>query len=1067
MPFGIFQYARGLLARRRLPPAAPVVAVAAALAAALAVVLAVSIASAQTASPPAPTAASARLAAKSKQAANQENAAQARQAYEQGLRAERAGDWQTALEAYSAATAQSPRDQAIHLREEIARSEVARQHTEQAEREILGGQEDRARASLEAALRVDPTYSVARERLLQITAALPPTPQAAAQATFEPDSLRGLAQIHAPEGARNFDFRGTTRGAYGEIARQFGLTAAFDGDLADRQIQFRVPGLDFETAMRVLGEQTGTFWRAVDAHTFYVAADTPDKRRDYDPEVKKTIVLQASETNDEMTETTRMVREIVGIRRSDLDVKTHTLTVRDTQENVALAQALVQEVEQSRGEALLEIDILEVNRTLARNMGITPPTTAQAFTLSAAQLRELQQAPNIGTLDQILQTIFGGQNPLAASGGSASMIPPVIAVGGGKTLFLATLPGVSGNLSQALSLVKRAQRVLLRVQDGRPASFFVGEHFPITLALLAESVIAPATQFTNAVPAGSFPRTDYNVGVSPSSVTTGSFNGDASLDVAVVNHGANTVSILLGNGDGTFGGHTDFATGVAPVAVVAADFDKDGRQDLAVANQTDNTVSILRGNGDGTFAAHTDIPVGTGPVALVTADFNKDGNPDLAVLNQTTNTVSILLGNGDGTFKPKQDYAIGTTPSAMTFGDFNNDGNIDLVATNHGANTLSMLLGKGDGTFSSRTDFDTSTGPSSVAAADFNGDGRLDLAVTNQTVNTVSIFAGNGDGTFSTRTDYATGIDPVAVIAADFNADSHPDLVVANQTDNTVSIFLGLGDGTLLTPFPLSTGNGPVALAQGALTSSEAATATLPDLVVANQSSDSISVILNSSNISVTPNAPLTSYPGSEYVDIGLKVHATPRLHPNNEITLDLQFDISAVSGQNVNGIPILTNRTINQSVRLRDDQTSVLSGIFQRNEVHSIGGWPGLAEIGPVGYLFGPHSKQDTDTELIIAITPRQLRLAPRTDSTIYAGRGAGPAPAPAPAAIGPFPGGGPAPGAVAPAVPAAAPPGAPQPGAAPALPAPGAPATPTQPSPAPPGPVTQPAPTTPGPTN
>ena len=164
-------------------------------------------------------------------------------------------------------------------------------------------------------------------------------------------------------------------------------------------------------------------------------------------------------------------------------------------------------------------------------------------------------------------------------------------------------------------------------------------------------------------------------------------------------------------------------------------------------------------------------------------------------------------------------------------------------------------------------------------------------------------------------------------------------------------------------------------------------TATLPDLVVANQSSDSISVILNSSNVSVTPNAPLTSYPGSEYVDLGLKVHATPRLHPNHEVTLDLQFDISAVSGQNVNGIPVLTNRTIAQSVRLRDDQTSVLSGIIQRSDVRSINGWPGLGEAGPIGYLFGVHGKQESDTELLIAITPRQLRLAARTDTTILCG--------------------------------------------------------------------------------
>jgi tetratricopeptide (TPR) repeat protein len=248
MAFRSFQYARALLARRRLLATAP----AAVLAVVLAVALAVSLAKAQMASPPASPTTSVP-AGKEKPAANHENSTQARQSYEQGLRAERAGDWQGALDAYSKATAQSPRDQAIHLREAIARAEVARQNTEEAEREILSGQEDRARASLAAALRVDPSYSVARERLQQINAALPPTPQAAAPDALDTNSLSGLAQIHAAAGVRDFNYRGSTRGAYGEIAQQFGLTAAFDGDLADRQIQFRVPGLDFETAMRVLG----------------------------------------------------------------------------------------------------------------------------------------------------------------------------------------------------------------------------------------------------------------------------------------------------------------------------------------------------------------------------------------------------------------------------------------------------------------------------------------------------------------------------------------------------------------------------------------------------------------------------------------------------------------------------------------------------------------------------------------------------------------------------------------------------------------------------------------------
>ncbi len=150
--------------------------------------------------------------------------------------------------------------------------------------------------------------------------------------------------------------------------------------------------------------------------------------------------------------------------------------------------------------------------------------------------------------------------------------------------------------------------------------------------------------------------------------------------------------------------------------MVAGDFNKDGNQDLAVVNHTDNTVSILLGNGDGTFAAHTDIPVGAGPIALVAADFNRDGNLDLAVVNQTANTISILLGNGDGTFKD-QNRISRSAPSPRHL----------HLATSITTVTLTWpwpimrqihsqcCLGKGDGTFLTRTDFGTGAGPSSIA----------------------------------------------------------------------------------------------------------------------------------------------------------------------------------------------------------------------------------------------------------------------------------------------------------------------------------------------------------------
>src|SRR5437879_4744223 len=467
----------------------------------------------------------------------------ARQAYDEGQRAESMGDWETAFRAYQEAAALSPDESAIQVRAQLARSALAQQRTERAEKQLLSGNPALARAILQSALQVDPSYTVAQERLQQLA-------QVDTFTTLPSDNLASaLPAIKATAGKRNFDYNGATHGAYEELARQFGVTAAFDPELQDRQIRFRVSNVDFDTAIRLLSEETNTFWFALDAKTFFVAADTANKRRDYDPEVKKTILLPTAETNDEMTEAMRMVRDIVGLRRTELDLKTHSITVRDTPANVALAEAILKDVQQPPGEFLLEVDLLEVDRNAALNLGITPPSTASTFSLPTGVIRELQQAQSSGTLLQAIQSIFGSQNPLAASSGAAGALPPLIAFGGGHTIFLATLPGAAANFSRTLSMVQRAQRVLLRVEDGRPATFFVGEHFPITLALLSASLVAPVSQLSTSALGSltpSFPRTDFPVGHSPSAVAVGDFNGDGKLDMAVGDEGDNTVSILLG-----------------------------------------------------------------------------------------------------------------------------------------------------------------------------------------------------------------------------------------------------------------------------------------------------------------------------------------------------------------------------------------------------------------------------------------------------------------------------------------------------------------------------------------
>ncbi len=1002
----------------------------------------------RTTSPTTPSTAITAQAANPSVPAVQPDKARARKALQAGRRAEQAGDWKAEFAAYSEAVTFDPSNREYAILKEHARFQIVQSLVENAERQAIAGNVPGARTLLTEALGIDPNFVVARERLEELTPS-----QEEADAAKAP-RLGGLPRLIFKTGALPFDYRGTTRSAYEEIGRQFGVKMVFDGDLPDRQVRFQVPSLDFDTAVEVLARQTKTFTRVVDAHTMFVTDDTPQKEREYTIEVEKELVLPASVTTDEMNETVRMIREMTGITRTQLNTASRVLTVRSSEQNVALAQALLEQIEQPHGELMLDIEILELDRTTATQLGVTPPSSLSVFALTAPEIQQLEAAQNSGSLIQTLQSIFGSS---AVSSASGTALPALIAFGGGKSIFLATMPSVSANFGTALSTVHSAQRVLLRAEDGKPATLFVGDRYPIDLGLLSSGTAASASSLSQALLSGlTLPRTDYDTGKGPISVAIATFNSknNGFPDLAVANQLDGTISILAGNGDGTFvaeqsspctlpscialpgvtTGSTTMST--TPSAIVTGDFNDDGFQDIAVTDEANNRVIILLGNGDGTFQTpFKSYPTGSKPVALVAQDFDGDNQPDLGVVNQGDGTVTILLGNSvngvqDGTFgtPPHQTKipAVGALPSAIATGEFNinNNANVGLAVTNSGDGTVSILLGNGDGTFGTQGILDAGKGPAGVASADFNADSKPDLAVTNQTDGTVSVFIGNGDGTFFPQTVYNTGTSPVGIIAESF-AGTTPDLAVADETANNVDVLIGNGDGTFTAPISLPTGNSPIALAGADLNGDGTI-----DLVSANNTSNTVSVTLNTLQSTADSASSQTGYPSAEYEDLGLKVKATPRLHADNEVTLQLQFDIKSLTGTNINGIPILSNRQIEQTIRLRENETSILSGLIQTNNMGGTSGLPWTSTVPGIGLLTGEDTTNVQQTELLILVTPRALRLPPHDVPAIYAGRGEPATPATPPPAAAP-------PGVAQPGQPGAPNPNQPpQPGRAPFIP-------------------------------
>src|SRR5207244_4194421 len=219
----------------------------------------------------------------------------------------------------------------------------------------------------------------------------------------------------------------------------------------------------------------------------------------------------------------------------------------------------------------------------------------------------------------------------------------------------------------------------------------------------------------------------------PRSVAVGGFNGDGTLDLAVADWGSNTVSVLLGNGDGTFQAPLTFTTGARPSSVAAGDFNGDGALDLAVANEDNFSVSVLLGNGDGTFQVPSTFTTGARPQSVAVGDFDRDGTLDLAVAAEAgfpvlPGNVSVLLGNGDGTFQAPLTFRTGERAVSVAAGDFNGDGVPDLAVANNGEPTfghrgnVSVLVGNGDGTFRAPSTVVTANTPTAVVVGDFNGD---------------------------------------------------------------------------------------------------------------------------------------------------------------------------------------------------------------------------------------------------------------------------------------------------------------------------------------------------------
>ena len=372
------------------------------------------------------------------------------------------------------------------------------------------------------------------------------------------------------------------------------------------------------------------------------------------------------------------------------------------------------------------------------------------------------------------------------------------------------------------------------------------------------------------------------------------------------------MSILLGNGAGSFSAATNFGVGSAPSSVAVGDFNGDGKQDLAVANGLKQRVDLV-GRWRGQFQRPHQLRRWRSPFSVAVGDFNGDGKQDLAAANYFANNVSILLrdcavpptlGNypdtslplsTDATVTPDATPTNTTSITVSTSTDF--EGTLEAdpmtgvvrVTDAHPAGTYTVTVTAFNSvgetatktftltvttpatcspvSFAAATNLAVGDFPQSVAVGDFNGDGKQDLAVANFRAYyavSVSILLGDGSGNFSAVTNFDSGNGPTSVAVGDFNGDGKQDLAVANQDTNDVSILLGNGDGSFQPAVRFSAGTNPTSVTVGDFNGDGK-----QDLAVTNSSSNDVSILLGNGDGSLQPAVNLAAGGAPQSVAVG------------------------------------------------------------------------------------------------------------------------------------------------------------------------------------------------------
>jgi len=416
----------------------------------------------------------------------------AKGAFSKALQLEKAKHLDEAYEEFDMAARLVPTNLDYQTALAVTREELISQHLKQGNLDLNKGLAIQAQAEFRSALTLDPQNEFAQERLQDSMGEWTPEKATAVQVL----KSAGPAEVAPKVERHDFHFRGDSHALLTEVAETYGISAEVDASVASRHVHFYIDDVDFLTAMRAACEVTGAFWTTLSDKQIFVAKDTQENHRLYDRMAMRTFYVGFASTPQEMQEITNLLRIIFEIRFLQPEVQTSRLVARAPIEILDAATQFLNNFGTARPQVLLDIQVFEVDRQLATDIGVHIPDTFNLFNLPAAAFAALGGQNIQSLINQLIAS--GGINQANSSalsgllaqlqgqsGQNSIFSQPLATFGGGLTLMGLSLDMLTTTLSRNESLVKLLDHATLRAAQGNEASFKLGQRYPVINASFA------------------------------------------------------------------------------------------------------------------------------------------------------------------------------------------------------------------------------------------------------------------------------------------------------------------------------------------------------------------------------------------------------------------------------------------------------------------------------------------------------------------------------------------------------------------------------------------------------